>query len=139
MTTNSTQAHTDSTEKPEQIDPPSLAMVTIDCDDAHAMTVFWSKLLGGQITHDEGGYGMVIAGGVTLGFGETPDYRRPAWPDDGAKQFHLDLSAPDLTAAAQRAQDLGARLADPQPQDADGKWIVLLDPAGHPFCLASWS
>ncbi|OYO25143.1 glyoxalase [Enemella dayhoffiae] len=116
-----------------------LAMVTLDCDDAHAMATFWSALLGGQITHDEGGYAMVTTpGGTTLGFGETPDYRRPAWPNTGDKQFHFDLDASDVEAASRRAQELGATLADPQPEDADGKWVVLLDPAGHPFCFASW-
>lgn len=117
---------------------PSLAMVTIDCDDAHAMAVFWSELLGGQIAHDEGDYSMVTVGQTSLGFGRTPDYARPQWPDAGGKQFHLDLAASDLDAASARAQELGATLADPQPEGADGKWVVLLDPAGHPFCFANW-
>lgn len=116
----------------------SLAMVTIDCDDAHAMAQFWSALLGGEITHDEGDYAMVEAGGVRLGFGRDDDYTRPAWPDHGAKQFHLDLSAQDLDAATARAIELGATLAEPQPEEAAGKWVVLLDPAGHPFCFANW-
>ncbi|MGO4957953.1 VOC family protein [Luteococcus sp. Sow4_B9] len=37
-----------------------------------------------------------------------------------------------------RAISLGATLAEPQPEGSEGKWIVLLDPAGHPFCLAIW-
>lgn len=116
----------------------TLAMVTIDCDDAHAMALFWSELLGGRIAHDEGDYSMVTAGGVTLGFGRDPQYRAPQWSQAGTKQFHLDLSTDDLDAAAARAQELGATLADPQPREAAGKWVVLLDPAGHPFCFAIW-
>lgn len=116
----------------------SLAMVTVDCDDAHAMAQFWSRLLGGEITHDEGDYAMVEAGGVRLGFGRDDNYSRPAWPDHGAKQFHLDLSVQDLDAATDRAIELGATLAQPQPAEAAGKWVVLLDPAGHPFCFAIW-
>lgn len=116
----------------------SLAMVTVDCDDAHAMAQFWSRLLGGEITHDEGDYAMVEAGGVRLGFGRDDNYSRPAWPDHGAKQFHLDLSVQDLAAATDRAIELGATLAQPQPDEAAGKWVVLLDPAGHPFCFAIW-
>lgn len=116
----------------------SLAMVTVDCDDAHAMAQFWSRLLGGEITHDEGDYAMVEAGGVRLGFGRDDNYTRPAWPDHGAKQFHLDLSVQDLDAATDRAIELGATLAQPQPAEAAGKWVVLLDPAGHPFCFAIW-
>ena len=44
----------------------------------------------------------------------------------------------DLDAAVERAVSLGARLADPQPGET---WRVLIDAAGHPFCLtdaASW-
>ncbi|BDZ58948.1 VOC family protein [Barrientosiimonas endolithica] len=47
-------------------------------------------------------------------------------------QLHLDIGVCDLDAAVADAQRLGARLADFQPQD-DVR--VLLDPAGHPFCL----
>src|SRR5699024_11672020 len=56
----------------------------------------------------------------------------PNWPDDGLKQFHLDLAADDLEAAAARCVELGASRADPQPGET---WVVLIDPAGHPFCI----
>ena len=49
------------------------------------------------------------------------------------KQIHLDLAVDDLDAAETEAVRLGARLADEQP--APDRWRVLLDPAGHPFCL----
>ena len=66
------------------------------------------------------------------------DHQPPSWPDDGRKQFHLDLAVDDLDAMAERAVELGATLADPQPGET---WRVLIDPAGHPFCLtdaANW-
>ncbi|GAB3588108.1 VOC family protein [Calidifontibacter terrae] len=116
----------------------NLAMVTIDCSDARAMAQFWSQLLGGEITHDEGDYAMVKAGDTTLGFGRSDDYTPPTWPDNGHKQFHLDLSVQDLDAARDRAQELGATIAEPQPTEAAGKWVVMLDPSGHPFCFAVW-
>jgi hypothetical protein len=47
-------------------------------------------------------------------------------------QLHLDLQVTDLTASVEDAVALGATLAEFQPQD-DVR--VLLDPAGHPFCL----
>ncbi|WP_249667364.1 VOC family protein [Cellulomonas fengjieae] len=63
------------------------------------------------------------------------DYRPPAWP--GASVVHLDLTAGDrLDEPVERALALGARLADPQP---DERWRVLLDPAGHPFCITTVS
>lgn len=45
---------------------------------------------------------------------------------------HLDIAVGDLDASVAWATDAGAALADYQPQD-DVR--VLLDPAGHPFCL----
>lgn len=47
-------------------------------------------------------------------------------------QIHLDVGVTALTEAVSDALDLGATLAAEQPQ-ADVR--VLLDPAGHPFCL----
>lgn len=114
----------------------TLTMVTIDCADANEMAQFWSRLLDGSIEHNDGDYSMVKANGTTLGFGRTDDYTAPTWPDAGAKQFHLDLAVTDLDRATRSAIELGATKADPQPSDADGRWVVLLDPSGHPFCLA---
>jgi hypothetical protein len=50
---------------------------------------------------------------------------------------HLDLTPSadtDLARAAGRAVDAGAVRADHQP---DPRWLVLLDPAGHPFCITT--
>jgi Glyoxalase-like domain len=46
--------------------------------------------------------------------------------------MHLDIQVNDLDAAIADAVGLGARVAEFQPQD---NVRVLLDPAGHPFCL----
>ncbi|MDQ3484833.1 MAG: GNAT family N-acetyltransferase [Actinomycetota bacterium] len=57
------------------------------------------------------------------------------WPTaEGAQQMmmHLDFEVVDLEAAVAHALELGAELAEYQPQD-DVR--VVLDPAGHPFCL----
>ena len=48
--------------------------------------------------------------------------------------LHLDVEVSDLAASVAHALELGAELPDFQPQD-DVR--VLLDPAGHPFCLYS--
>ena len=48
--------------------------------------------------------------------------------------LHLDIEVNDLEAAVALALAAGARLADYQPR-ADLR--VLLDPAGHPFCLCT--
>jgi hypothetical protein len=47
-------------------------------------------------------------------------------------QFHLDVEVDDLDEGVAYALSVGAELADFQPQE---KVRVMLDPAGHPFCL----
>lgn len=61
------------------------------------------------------------------------DYRPPLWP--GSSIVHLDLTAGEhLEQPEQLAIALGACAVDPQP---DPRWRVLLDPAGHPFCITT--
>jgi len=110
-----------------------LAMVTLDCADPEEAATFWSALLGWEIAHSEKDYAMLNGPGHALGFGRVEGYAAPAWPNErGSKQFHFDLAVADLDAAQERAVELGAAVADPQPGET---WRVLLDPAGHPFCL----
>ncbi len=124
----------------DTIEGTRLAMVTMDCDDPAAMADFWSALLGIEIAHRGDDYAMLAGGsGPALGFGRVEGYEPPAWPNpNGTKQYHLDVAVPDIAAAEERAVGLGATVADPQPGET---WRVLLDPAGHPFCLtdaANW-
>ncbi|MFE3291983.1 VOC family protein [Rhodococcus sp. NPDC059234] len=115
-----------------------LAMVTIDCDDASALAAFYAELLGWSVVHDDGATAMIADGaGPSLGFGHVDGYTRPEWPDtQGRKQFHLDLDVEDIGGAERRALTIGA--VRPEFQPGGDKWRVLLDPAGHPFCLAVW-
>ena len=119
-----------------------LKMTTVDCADPRAEAAFWAALLGWEVAHAQDEYAMVAdpsAGQPALGFGRVAGYQPPSWPDQGGrKQFHLDLACEDVAATGARALELGATSADPQPGET---WRVLLDPAGHPFCLtgaASW-
>ena len=110
-----------------------LAMVTLDCADAQEMARFWSAILGWETTYAEGDYAMLRGPDHALGFGRVEGYSPPSWPDEaGGKQFHLDLAVEDLDAATTAAVELGATLPGHQPGET---WRVLLDPAGHPFCL----
>ncbi|AKT50577.1 VOC family protein [Arsenicicoccus sp. oral taxon 190] len=59
----------------------------------------------------------------------------PTWPHGPQhQQLHLDLAAEDLDRDVAAAVAIGARLADHQPMPDRRR--VLLDPAGHPFCLS---
>ena len=123
-----------------QAAPARLAMVTVDCADPRAQAAFWSAALGWDVAHVEDDYAMLTGGTQALGFGRVEGYAPPAWPDDeGVKQFHFDLAVEDLTAAEQALVALGATV--PAAQPGEDRWRVLLDPAGHPFCLtlaANW-
>ncbi|MGK2947248.1 MAG: VOC family protein [Acidimicrobiales bacterium] len=114
-----------------------LATVCLDCADAHELAGFYGRLLGWEVTASEPHWVLLRdpAGGTGLSFQAEPDYQPPTWPEaPGAqdKMLHLDLWVDDLDEAVAHAVAAGARLADRQPQD---RVRVLLDPAGHPFCL----
>ena len=111
----------------------TLALVTLDAPNAAVLGEFYSSVLGWPIAYTDENYAMLTGPSHALGIGTIPDYQRPSWPDDGHKQFHLDLTADDIHAAADRCVELGATRAEPQPGET---WVVLLDPAGHPFCLS---
>ncbi|MFC7374752.1 MULTISPECIES: VOC family protein [unclassified Brachybacterium] len=116
----------------------SLAMITLDAAETQPIAQFWSAVLGWPIVHLSEQYAMLTGPSHALGIGAIPDYQRPSWPDDGRKQFHLDLAVEDLDAAAARCVELGAERPSQQPGET---WIVLRDPAGHAFCLtdaAAW-
>lgn len=116
----------------------TLASITLDSDDALRLAEFWGEFLGLPIEYQaEDGSAIALRGpGLFLSCVRVDGYQPPVWPGrDGAsnQQVHLDLQVPDLDAGTERAIDLGARLATLQPQP--DMWRVLLDPAGHPFCL----
>ena len=102
-----------------------------------ALARFYSELLGWPIGHEEPGTTVLAApgGSIYVVFQQATDYQAPVWPPvDGQQRtmMHLDFQVGDLEAAVDDAVALGATLAEFQPQD---NVRVLLDPAGHPFCL----
>ncbi|SDS80252.1 VOC family protein [Microlunatus soli] len=115
----------------------SVAMFTIDCADPAPLLDFYSRFLGLTIAYQDENVGMLTGpNGPAIGFGKVDNFTAPSWPDDNSdKQFHLDLKVDDVDVAAKKAVELGATLPDHQPGET---WRVLLDPAGHPFCLTVW-
>lgn len=114
-----------------------LCTVVVDCADAPALAGFYSRLLGWPVTAAEPDWVLLRdpAGGTGLSFQAEEDYVPPVWPeqkDQPSKMLHLDFLVEDLDAAIQHAQRCGARLAAEQ---FFPNVCVLLDPAGHPFCL----
>lgn len=111
--------------------------VNMDCGNAAEMAAFWGRFLGWDITYRDGGFVLLRdpAGGTGVSFQERPDYTAPTWPEEEGlqqKMLHLEIQVEDAQAAADFAIACGARLAAFQGR-ADLR--VMLDPAGHPFCL----
>jgi catechol 2,3-dioxygenase-like lactoylglutathione lyase family enzyme len=111
--------------------------VVLDAPDVRQLAHFYSELLGWEISkEDETGAAMAPVDGVAyLAIQLETEYVRPTWPAaPGAQQMmlHLDFEVVDLEEAVAHALELGAELPDHQPQD---NVRVMLDPAGHPFCL----
>ncbi len=111
--------------------------VVLDAPDVAALTQFYSELRGWAVwQQDDDGAALDLGEGVAyLSIQRNPDYVRPAWPAEvGSQQMmlHLDFQVTDLDAEVARALRLGAELPEHQPQE---DVCVLLDPAGHPFCL----
>jgi hypothetical protein len=115
-----------------------LGATSIDCPDPVELADFYGALLGMRrlVELPDGSLIAITDGAQTLAMMRVPDYVPPTWPEPGQlQQMHLDVFVADLDDAVTRAVALGARLADHQ-QDPS-RWRVLLDPAGHPFCLTT--
>ncbi len=115
-----------------------LRAVTIDCPEPKVLADFYSGLTGYEVGSSGDDFaGLTGEGGLWIGFQRVDDYTPPVWPGQQVpQQFHLDLGVEDLDAAQEEAVGLGASVPEHQP--GGGRWRVLLDPAGHPFCLVTF-
>jgi catechol 2,3-dioxygenase-like lactoylglutathione lyase family enzyme len=127
----------------------------IGCGDAWELAEFYASLLGWTVVDRSekvpGGWALVKSptGEHKLEFQREDPFVPPVWPTVAGEQqmgMHLDIAVDGLaplSAMEQRRQQfgetvksavsLGARVAEQQPQP--GRIVVMLDPAGHPFCL----
>lgn len=114
-----------------------LSSTVLGTPDPRALASFYRELLGWELRVDRPEWVVLrpVDGGSGLSFQLEDGHVPPSWPagpGEQQMQAHLDIAVDDLAAGVERAMSLGARLASYQPQD-DVR--VLLDPAGHPFCL----
>ncbi|MFB7360438.1 VOC family protein [Streptomyces gardneri] len=116
-----------------------LTAVTLDCADPMALAAFYRQATGLPLHErsDDEFAGLTRgpgSSGLFLGFQRVDGYRPPSWPgQDGPQQLHLDFDVDDLEEAAARLVEWGATVPAFQPEPE--LWRVVLDPAGHPFCL----
>ncbi|MGO4598057.1 VOC family protein [Terrabacter sp. 2RAF25] len=112
--------------------------VVLDAPRASDLAHFYQRLLGWTLYTDEPDWATLAPSesrGYNLGFQTEPNFVRPVWPSrpgEPLMMVHLDIEVDDLEEAVAFAVGAGAEVATFQPQD-DVR--VMLDPAGHPFCL----
>ncbi|MEU3252364.1 VOC family protein [Streptomyces sp. NPDC006997] len=113
------------------------AAVTFDCPDPAELARFYGDVLGLPVAYSSDDFVLLgREGSAGLGFNRLADYRRPTWPDPSQeKQAHIELGVDDLESAQAHLLSLGA--VEPSAQPQPDRWRVLLDPAGHPFCITT--
>lgn len=118
----------------------------LDSADPLGLARFYEQLLGWTLVEAEGprpgypaedGWAKIRSpgGDLKMEFQWEQHYVPPTWPPESGEQqmmMHLDIEVDDLDAGVAWALAAGATLAEHQPQDGVR---VMLDPAGHPFCL----
>jgi catechol 2,3-dioxygenase-like lactoylglutathione lyase family enzyme len=123
----------------------------LNARDAVELAHFYAGLLGWTVKDEyvgEAGSWALIespAGELKMEFQGADDYDPPVWPDAAGEQrmiMHIDIAVqviggetpgPRFNAVVDHAISLGATRAAYQPRE--GQLVVLVDPAGHPFCL----
>src|SRR3954469_10838000 len=119
--------------------------VCIDCgpETFEKVVAFYAELLGLEVVDKERGWAALRDPAGRMGINVQADdaYVAPVWPQATTAQsmmMHFEIEAADVPAAVERATTLGAVEAGWQPPNRDQTMLrVMLDPAGHPFCL--WS
>ncbi len=124
----------------------------VDAPDVAELTRFYEQLLGWEVEeiarprpgHPQGdGWSRLrpADGSTKIEIQFEEHHVPPVWPGaPGAQgmQIHLDIWVEDVGAGVAWAIACGATEAEHQPENRDANRLrVMLDPAGHPFCL--WS
>ncbi|GAA4108899.1 VOC family protein [Nocardioides fonticola] len=109
-------------------------VVVLDCPDPEALARFYGAMLEWEVSHPDGEWWAIRAEyGDSIAFQQVDGYRVPQWPgQEHPQQMHLDVVVDDLEVAEAAVIGLGARRHEHQPGTT---FRVMLDPAGHPFCL----
>jgi hypothetical protein len=114
---------------------------TVDCKEPLELAKFYGALLSWEVMFLDEEYSCVYAPGTNQGaypsmlFQQNLEYEPPVWPAKPEAQqqmAHMDFAVNDLEKSVQHAIQCGATIADEQ---FSNDWRVMLDPAGHPFCL----
>jgi catechol 2,3-dioxygenase-like lactoylglutathione lyase family enzyme len=109
--------------------------LTIDCADPNALADFYDEGIGAEVKSRTDDSAWVVLDGLPIVLRAVEGYRAPTWPStDVPLQTHFELMVHDPDEAAARLAQHGARYAEHQDVDQPDL-VVMIDPAGHPFCL----
>ncbi len=107
--------------------------IVIDCPDPAALANFYGAMLDWKVELSPGWADVRAEYGQCISFQQVEDYTPPTWPTQKEpQQMHFDVIVDDLDSAETAVLELGATKPEHQPGTS---FRVLLDPAGHPFCL----
>ena len=107
--------------------------IVIDCPDAAALATFYGTLLDWKVELSDGWADIRPDETQCISFQQVESYSPPQWPaQEMPQQMHLDVIVDDLDSGEAAVLELGATKHAHQPSS---RFRVMLDPAGHPFCL----
>ena len=120
-----------------------LGAIVIDSNISDELASFYQRLLGWEkeCQYFEGEKWFIVKSdrgeGTPLVFQEIAEFEKPQWPALHGKQQqmqHLDfyVKAKDYENEVKRAISYGAVISEIQLTES---LTVMLDPAGHPFCI----
>lgn len=116
----------------------SIIGIAFDCPNANELADFYVSITGWkkEISNDEWA-GIRTPHGILLVFQTVENYVPPVWPWENGRQqqmAHIDFYVDNLDEAVEKAIKCGAVKCEVQYYDTS---TVMLDPAGHPFCLST--
>ena len=116
----------------------SMIGIAFDCPDAAALADFYARLTGWKKEIEGEAFAALrTPQGVLIVFQAVESYEPPVWPWETGRQgqmAHIDYMVDSLPEAEAHALACGATKASVQYYDTS---TVMLDPAGHPFCLST--
>jgi Glyoxalase-like domain len=118
--------------------PPilDLGAVVVDCQDAAPVAAFYKAACGGEIVRSDADSAWLKTGGKLVISREVEGHWPPTWPSSNVPmQIHLDFFVDDFEKAEAQLQQHDATTPEHQPHPELGR--VMLDPAGHPFCIGT--
>ncbi|MER5635687.1 VOC family protein [Kitasatospora sp. NPDC002227] len=116
-----------------------LAALTVDCADPGSLAEFYAAATGGELLRSDADSAWLGVAGAVWIFRRADGYQPPSWPSPEVPlQMHMEFYVEDVDAAEAELVALGATTAPEQADRARGL-VVMLDPAGRPFCICARS